>query len=105
MNFREAAGTVILAVLILGACDREQVHAKVCVYAPTDSPDVYTRLKDSDCRNGKDGARWRYYSGGTHIGKIGDGVGRRGGSWSEPSGSVVYIPAKGGTANEVADKG
>lgn len=100
------AGAAILTALALAAqgcgARREEVHAKVCVDSTTKSPDVYKRLADSNCESHKTGAKWRYYSGGTHINAVGQDVGRQGGSFTEPSGTLVRIPAKGGTANDVA---
>lgn len=79
-------------------------HAQVCVSSTADkSGDTFRRRADADCEYpGKAGARWRYYSSGIHIPKIGQGAPAHSGSWDRPeSGQVVRIPAKGGTAREV----
>lgn len=108
MNFREAAGAAVLAAVILAPsdCSHETVHAKVCVQGTkshANGVDFYKRLADKDCLDGKTGARWRYYSGGTQVPEVGGRAPAGSGSFDQPSGTVVRIPAGGGTANQVAD--
>jgi hypothetical protein len=98
---RAAAGALALAaVLAAPSCAaHSDVHAKVCVDAATRSPDTYTRLADKACESGQAHARWRYYGESTHIPRVGQGA-PRSGSFTEPAGSLVRIPAAGATARD-----
>lgn len=93
----------LLSPLATGDCGNATVHAKVCVekqLSTVHGAKVYVRLNDSLCESGQAGARWRYYTDGIEIPRVGQGAPSKTGSWTEPSGTLVRIPATGGKGSE-----
>jgi hypothetical protein len=90
------------AVLAANSCAQSTtVHAKTCA-----TVESHIRAADSKCEQSSTSGvyRWRYYTGGTIIPKVGGKLPWTSGTFNEPSGTVVRIPAKGGTGNEQAGK-
>lgn len=102
--FASVAALAALTACKLPESGRDDVHAKVCVKADDPSPDSYLRLAENQCGGAVAGARWRYYGENIRIAAVGDGAPRLTGTWDEPEGSLVTIPAKGGFARQEFDK-